>query len=45
MQHHKYGYNDIESMISWERQLYIMMLSEHIKAENERLKNQQQRRY
>jgi hypothetical protein len=44
MQHHKYGYNDIDSMIAWERQVYLMMLSEYIKEENDRLKLQQQSR-
>lgn len=44
MQHHKYGYNDIESMIAWERQAYITLLSNYIKAENERIKLEKQTR-
>jgi hypothetical protein len=38
MQHHKYGYSDIEDMISWERQIYVSLLSKYIKDENERIK-------
>lgn len=44
MQHHKYGYNDIESMIAWERQIYVAMLTNYIKSENERIKLEQQTR-
>lgn len=44
MQHHKYGYNDIESMIAWERQIYVTLLNGYIKEENERLKLEAQTR-
>ena len=42
MQHHKYGYNDIESMIAWERQIYVALLTSYIKEENEKMKLRQQ---
>lgn len=38
MQHHKYAYSDIESMIAWERQIYVTLLTNYIMEENERLK-------
>jgi hypothetical protein len=41
MQHHKYSLTELENMIPWEREIYIILLTQHIKEENERLKNQQ----
>jgi len=42
MQHHKYSLTELENMISWERQVYVTMLINHIKAENERIRLEQQ---
>lgn len=39
MQHHKYSLTELESMIPWERYLYIDMLQEHIKEEEQKAKN------
>jgi len=36
MQHHKYSLSDIESMLPWERRVYIEMLVNHVREENER---------
>ena len=36
MQHHKYSLYEIENMIPWERDIYLNMLVEHIKEQNER---------
>ena len=36
MQHHNYALSDIESMIPWERDIYVQMLIEHIKQENKK---------
>jgi len=44
MQHHNYSLNELDNMMPWEREVYVVMLKEHIKEENERLKRQQQRR-
>ena len=41
IQFHKYSLGDIENMMPWERQLYIDLLREHIKAENEKARDQQ----
>ena len=39
MQHHNYSLSDIENMIPWERDVYVAMLIDYIKEENERRKN------
>ena len=44
MQHHKYSLSELESMLPWEREIYIDMLVEHIREENEIIKEQQQMR-
>jgi hypothetical protein len=41
MQHHKYAYSDLESMLSWERQIYVVLLNNYIKEENEKIKLQE----
>lgn len=38
VQHHKYSLHEIENMIPWEREVYITLLIEHIKEENEKEK-------
>jgi hypothetical protein len=38
MQHHRYSLADIEGMMPWEREIYVMLLINHIKEENERAK-------
>ena len=42
MQHHKYNLTELENMVPWEREIYVGLLNEHIREENERLKQQQQ---
>jgi len=41
MQHHKYSLAEVENLIPWEREIYIMLLMKHIEEENERQKQQQ----
>tara|TARA_R100000152_G_C6680384_1_gene114407 strand:- start:48 stop:194 length:147 start_codon:yes stop_codon:yes gene_type:complete len=41
MQHHKYSLSELDNMIPFEREIYVIMLIEHIKEENDRLKQQQ----
>lgn len=41
MQLHKYSLTELEEMISWERALYIDMLHQYLKAENEKTKDLQ----
>jgi len=38
MQHHKYSLTELDNMIPWEREIYVALLIEHIKEENERIK-------
>ena len=41
MQHHKYSLIELENMVPWEREIYVGLLNEHIREENERLRQQQ----
>ena len=46
MQHHKYSLSELETMIPWERDIYVTMLIQHIEEENEKIrqKNAERRR-
>ncbi len=39
MQHHRYSLDEIESLIPWEREVYIQMLINHLKKEKEKVSN------
>ena len=41
MQHHNYSLADIENMLPWEREIYVEMLIQYIKEENEKEKARQ----
>jgi hypothetical protein len=41
MQHHKYSLTELDDMMPFEREIYIMLLTQFIKEENERQKQQQ----
>lgn len=43
MQFHKYSLTELDNMMPWEREIYIMLLVNHLKEENQRLQEQQQR--
>ena len=43
MQHHGYSLTELDSMMPWEREIYVALLQEHIKEENERRKAEQSR--
>ena len=43
MQHHNYSLSDLENMMPWEREIYVDMLVEHIKEENKKMRDRQQR--
>ena len=36
MQHHKYSLGELENLMPWERDVYVSLLSNWIKQENER---------
>jgi len=39
MQHHKYSLTELDNMMPWEREIYILLLTQWIDEENERMKN------
>jgi hypothetical protein len=41
MQHHKYSLTEVENLIPWEKEIYVMLLIAHIEEENERQKQEQ----
>ena len=42
MQHHKYSLSELENMVPWEREVYVAMLIDYVKQQNEKLKLLQQ---
>jgi hypothetical protein len=44
MQHHKYSLTELDTLLPFEKDIYVSMLINHVKEENERLKQQQQQR-
>ena len=43
MQHHKYSLTELENMLPWEREVYIGLLEEYIKEENERIEKEKRK--
>jgi hypothetical protein len=41
MQHHKYSLSDVENMMPWERTVYVSLLNQWIKEQEEKQKQQQ----
>jgi|TARA_R110001606_G_scaffold391041_2_gene558462 hypothetical protein len=40
MQHHNYSLDELDSMLPWEREVYVTMLMEYLKEESDRQKQQ-----
>ena len=40
MQHHKYSLTELENMMPWEREIYMGLLMQWIKEENERIEKE-----
>jgi|TARA_R110002167_G_scaffold172580_1_gene370847 hypothetical protein len=40
MQHHKYSLTELENMMPWERDIYVGLLINHIKDEEEKLRKE-----
>lgn len=36
MQYHKYSLTEIENMIPWEKEIYLQLLNNHVKEENQK---------
>ncbi len=43
MQHHNYSLTELDNMIPWEREIYVALLQNHIKEENDRQKSQERK--
>ena len=43
MQHHKYSLTELEMMMPWEREIYMGLLQQWIKEENERIEKERSR--
>ena len=43
MQHHKYSLTELENMMPWEREVYLMMIDEWVTEENERIRMENQK--
>jgi len=44
IQHHKWSLTELDNMLPYERQIYVTLLQQWIKEENERLKEQQRKK-
>ena len=44
MQHHKYSLSELEDMMPWEREIYVVMLVEYLKEEERKAREEQQRK-
>ena len=36
MQHHKYSLTELDNLMPWEKEIYVTLLTNHIKDENEK---------
>jgi len=43
MQHHKYSLTELENMIPFERQIYLGLLEQYIRDENDRIEKENQK--
>ena len=43
MQHHNYSLTELENMMPWEREIYLGLLEQHIKEENEKREKERQK--
>jgi hypothetical protein len=43
MQHHKYSLTELDNMIPFEREIYLGLLEQHIRDENERVERENQK--
>lgn len=40
MQHYHYSLTELDNMMPWEREIYVGLLSEYVKEQNEKMKQQ-----
>lgn len=41
MQHHGYSLSELDAMLPFEREIYVSLLIQHVKTENDRIKQSQ----
>jgi len=44
MQYHNYSLSELESMLPWERTMYVSLIAQHVKEENDRMREKQLQR-
>jgi hypothetical protein len=44
IQHHKWSLTELDNMLPYERQIYVTLLQQWIKEENERMKEQNKKK-
>ena len=44
IQHHKWSLTELDNMLPYERQIYVMLLQTWIKEENQRIEEQKRKR-
>ena len=42
MQHHKYSLTELDNMMPFDREIYLGLLEQHIREENERIEKERQ---
>jgi len=40
MQHHKYSLTELDNLMPWEKEVYVTLLTNYIKEENDRRKRE-----
>jgi hypothetical protein len=43
MQYHKYSLTELENMLPWEREIYMGLLQNYIKEENEKIEKEKRK--
>ena len=43
MQHHKYSLTELDNMMPWEREIYIGLLMQYLKEEEERMEREKRK--
>ena len=43
MQYHKYSLTELENMLPWEREIYVGLLQNYIKEENEKIEKEKRK--
>jgi hypothetical protein len=45
MLHHHYSLTELENMMPWERQVYVLLTSQYVKEENQRREQEKQKAF